>query len=65
MDHVSFSSENCLAIKFIYVVVEAKTIVCSQNTLKKPELAAKLVEKYKLLIAGIPFNHFCKFVEKS
>jgi hypothetical protein len=42
-------------------MVEAETIVCSQNTLKKLELAAKLIEKYKQLIAEIPFNHFGEF----
>ena len=39
-------------------MIEADTIVRSQNTLTKPELAAKLLEKYKQLIANIPAERF-------
>jgi hypothetical protein len=39
-------------------MIEADTIVRSQNTLRKPELAAKLLDKYKQLICAIPGNRF-------
>ncbi len=42
-------------------MIEADTIVRGQNTLCKPELAAKLLEKYKQLIAAIPANRFGDF----
>ena len=57
---VPISSENFQAIEFVYMN-EAESIVCSQNTLKKPELAAKLLKKYKQLIIEIPSICFGEF----
>jgi hypothetical protein len=42
-------------------MIEADTIVHSRNTLHKPELMAKLWEKYKQLITtAISSSHFCQ-----
>ena len=60
MGRVPISADNRQAVEFVYMV-EAESLVRSQNTLKKPELAAKLLEKYKQLIAEIPFNRFGEF----
>jgi hypothetical protein len=57
MNRVPISHENRKAVEFVYMI-EADTIVRSQNTLSKPELAVKLLEKYKQLIAAIPANRF-------
>ena len=56
-NHVPITHDNRLAVEFVYMI-EADTLVRSQNTLRKPELAAKLLEKYKQLIAAIPVNQF-------
>ena len=42
-------------------MIEAESLVRSQNTLKKPELAMKMLEKYKKLIIDIASNHFGEF----
>jgi hypothetical protein len=60
MGRVPISADNRQAVKFVHMV-EAESLVRSQNTLKKPELAAKLLEKYKQLITEIPFNRFGEF----
>ena len=69
MGCVPISAENCQAVEFVYTI-ETESLVCSQNMLKKMELAAKLLEKYKQLIIDIqlnidipliPLNHFCEF----
>jgi len=57
MDNILITSENRAAVEFVYMV-EADTIVRSQNTLRKPELAAKLLEKYKQLISLVPSGRF-------
>ena len=57
MDNIPISSDNRAAVEFVYMI-EADTIVRSQNTLRKPELAAKLLEKYKQLISLIPPGRF-------
>jgi hypothetical protein len=54
------SSDNRQVVEFCYMI-EAESLVCSQNTLKKPELALKLLEKYKKLIIDIPSNRFGEF----
>jgi len=60
MGRVPISNDNRQAVEFCYMV-EAESLVRSQNTLKKPELAAKLLEKYKQLISEIPSNRFGDF----
>jgi hypothetical protein len=60
MGGIPISSDNRQAVEFCYMI-EAESLVCSQNTLKKPELALKLFEKYKKLIIDIPSNRFGKF----
>ena len=57
MDNIPISSDNRAAVEFVYMI-EADTIVRSQNTLRKPELAAKLLEIYKQLISLIPPGRF-------
>jgi hypothetical protein len=57
---VPISAENHQAVEFVYMI-EAESLVRSQNTLKKPELAAKLLDKYKQLLINIPFNRFGEF----
>jgi len=54
------TTENRAAVEFVYMI-EADTIVRSQNTLRKPELAVKLLEKYKQLIEAIPVDRFGSF----
>jgi hypothetical protein len=57
MERVPITSDNRQVVEFVYMM-EADTIVRSQNTLCKPELATKLLDKYKHLILAIPANHF-------
>jgi hypothetical protein len=57
MDRVPITSDNRQAVEFVYMI-EACTIVRSQNTLRNPELASKLLDKYKQLIFAIPANRF-------
>jgi len=57
MERGPITTENRAAVEFVYMI-EADTIVRSQNTLHKPELAVKLLEKYKQLIEAIPVNRF-------
>lgn len=57
MNCVPITHKNRKAVEFVYMI-EADTIVRSENQLCKPELAAKLLEKYKHLIAVIPVNCF-------
>ena len=60
MGRVPISSDNHQAVEFCYMI-EAESLVRSQNTLKKPELAMKILEKYKKLIIDIASNHFGEF----
>jgi len=64
MGRVPISNDNRQAVEFCYMV-EAESLVRSQNTLKKPELAAKLLEKYKQLIIEIPLHRFGEFGSKE
>lgn len=64
MGHVPILSENRQAIKIVYMI-EAESIVRSQNTLKNLELAGKLLKKYKQLIVEIPSIHVGEFGMKE
>lgn len=57
MNRGPITTENRAAVEFVYMI-EADTLVRSQNTLRKPELAVKLLEKYKQLIEAIPVDRF-------
>ena len=60
MGRVPISADNRASVEFVYMI-EADRIVRSQNTLRRPEMATKMQEKYKQLIGGIPSSRFAEF----
>jgi hypothetical protein len=64
MERVPISNDNRAAVEAVYVL-EAYTLVKSQNTLRKPEINAKMLETYKGLIEAIPGSRCADFAVKS
>jgi hypothetical protein len=57
MERRPISSYNRVAVEAVYMV-EALTLVKSMKTMRKPEIAQRIQDKYKAFIQAIPLDHF-------
>lgn len=60
MDRAPITTINRQAVEKVYMI-EAETLCRGENTMKKPELMAKIFERYKALIRAIPASRFGQF----
>ena len=57
MERRPISASNRVAVEAVYMV-EALTLVKSMRTMRRPEIAERVQEKYKAFIQSIPIDRF-------